>query len=146
MILEPYILKDGEPVRRLFLKIPYLRSEKTWQPGILQPTEIITLDILIKHEKAHILLGRPDWNSLGLANFIEVICSNLLMLMESCGLVKDREKVQWFEIAHSMSPIRFESIYFKKDDGIWLSNPSWENISIDEIPFNVDRYRILLPQ
>lgn len=146
MILDPYILKDGEPVRRLFLKIPYLRSEEAWKPGILEPTEIITLDILIKEERINILLGRPDWNGLGLANFIEVICSNLLMLMESCGLVKDRKKVQWFEIVHSMYPIRFESLHFGKDDGIWLSSPSWENISIEEFPFNVDRYRILLPQ
>lgn len=146
MILDPYILNDGEPIRRLFIKIPYLRSEEAWRPGILEPTEIITLDILVKEKIINILLGRPDWNGLGLANFIEVICSNLLMLMEASGLVKNIENVQWFEIVHSMYPIRFQSLKFKQDKGIWLSSPSWENMSIDELPFNLDRYRILLPQ
>jgi len=144
MILNPYILKDGEPIRRLFLKVPYLRSPKAWEPGILEPTEIITLDILVKEEKVNILLGRPDWNRLGLANFIDVISSNLIMLMEASGVVKNRKNVQWFEIVHSMHPIRFQSIIFQNDDDIWLSNPSWKNIPIEEIPFNVDRYRVLL--
>jgi len=143
MVLDNYILNEGDPVRRLFMQIPCssnkeANTNEAWHPTTKKESNIITLDILIKDENINILLGRPDWCNFAMADDIEVICSNLLMLMSACGHVKDRKNVQWFEIIHSYSPTHFRTLKFNHDDGIWLSGPVWEPISLEETPFYVE--------
>ena len=93
----------------------------------------------------NVLLGCPDWEPRGLANYIEVICSNLRMLMKAYGLLKDKMSVCWFEIDHTRSYVHFESINSEEDDGIWLSSPGWTGLLEDQLPFNVNHY-LILPQ
>lgn len=143
MILDPYIIEDGQPVRRLFLKIPFTGQGRKWHPNTTRDTQVITLDITLKNNMIYVLLGRPDWDHIGIAARAETICSNLLMLMEACGLVLERKNVHWFEIVHILKPIRFQSIHFERDDGTYLSNPSWRSVPASSFPFNVDRYSIL---
>lgn len=91
----------------------------------------------------NILLGCPDWEPRGLANYVDVICSNLRMLMRAFGIIKQKSSVHWFQIIHT-NKLSFKSFEFQQDDNIWLSDPQWCDISIDDVPFNVEAYRILL--
>ncbi|MGI4851405.1 MAG: hypothetical protein ACRYGR_05640 [Janthinobacterium lividum] len=145
MILNPYILKEGESVRQLFLQIPHLNSEEAWTPNVIRPTRVISLDILPEKDTINILLGCPDWDKRGLANYVEVICSNLRMLIKAFGLIKDKMNIRWFEIDHTTSHVHFKSINFEKDNGTWLSEPHWTELLADQLPFNVSHY-LILPQ
>lgn len=142
MILDPYLLEDGQPARMLFLKIPYASIQKEWEKSSEQNTQVITLDITLKKNCINVLLSRPDWDYIGIAPRLENICSNLLMLMESCSLVKDRKHVNWFKISYTLEPTRFQSIQFK-DNGTWLSDPVLKTLSLEEFPFNVEQLKDL---
>ena len=112
MIFDPYIVKNGESIRRLFVQIPHLSDQQPWKANINQPTQIITLDISIQDKKIHVLLGSPDWNSVNITYHIETICSNLLMLMQASGLCQDRTTVQWYQIIHTSQPLLFRKIEY----------------------------------
>lgn len=144
MILSPYIIERHEPIRRRLCQIPSVSPEQYEHPAYAMNHQVITLDICIVEENINILLGRPDWEGLGIANRAENICSNLAMLMEFCGIIKDRKKAQWFEMVHVMQPMKLQKLYFTNDNGSCFSGASWASLSIKDFPFNLGRYECLL--
>jgi hypothetical protein len=146
MILSPYLIERHEPIRRRFCQLPFVNPEQYEHPNYAMNHQVITLDISIVEENINILLGRPDWEGLGIANRAENICSNLAMLMEFCGIIKDRQKVQWFEIVHIMHPMKLQKLYFANDNGSCFSGANWAYLSLEDFPFNLERYANLLEE
>ena len=132
MILTPYILNPHEPIRLRYMKL------KEVIPPSYSGTEdhVLTVDILPQDSSLHVLLKVPDWSIQKLTSYIENICSTLLMLMDLNGLIKERDKVFWYELSlYAYPKINLHRIQFT-DDGSALSTPRYEVISLNESPFD----------
>ena len=137
MMLTPYILTPAEPIKMRYLSL----RDDSFAPD---PTaHILTLDLLPLEGAMHVLLGHPDWDARSLSINVETICSHLLALMGLCGLIKERERVRWYELSFVAFPeIRLQTIHFK-DDGQVLSAPVWGEIPLKNSPFNVSNLMTL---